>query len=116
VSAADVLLADLQRHVRQHDYAAAACLTTRPDVLDAIAGLAAAADEARREAVASRLAEAERARVQAVVGPALTELIGVLAEALGMPKGAVCIVCKRALRRRTCAFCGTRAERAVRAA
>lgn len=116
MSAADVLLADLQRHVRQHDYASAACLTTRPDVLDAIAHLAADADEARREVAASRLAEAERARVQAVIGPALNELIGVLAEALGMPKGAVCMTCKRASRRRTCSFCGTRAERAVRAA
>jgi hypothetical protein len=118
VTARDALraVAELERHVRRRDYAAAACLTTRPDVLDAIAGLAAAADEARREAVASRLAEAERARVQVVIGPALTELIGVLAEALGMPKGAVCMTCKRASRRRTCTFCGTRAERTVRAA
>jgi hypothetical protein len=109
-------VAEPERRVRRRDYAAAACLTTRPDVLDAIAALAADADEARREVAASRLAEAERARVQAVIGPLLNELIGVLAEAMGMPKGAVCMTCKRALRRRTCAFCGTRAERAARAA
>jgi hypothetical protein len=112
----DDLMAELQRHVRRRDYASAACLTTRPEVLDGIARLAAEAGEARREVAASRLAEAERARVQAVIGPLLNEVIGVLAEALGMPKGAVCMTCKRALRRRTCLHCGTRAERAVRAA
>ena len=116
MSAADILLADLQRHVQRHDYAAAACLTTRPDVLDVIARLAADADEARREAAAVRLAEAERARVQAAIGPLLAEVIGVLAEAMGLPKGAVCIACKRAVRRRTCPYCGTRAERRMEAA
>jgi septal ring factor EnvC (AmiA/AmiB activator) len=84
---------ELERCVQRHDYAAAACLTTRPEVLDGIARLAAyaaeqraQADEARREAAAARLAEAERARIQAAIGPLLDEVIGVLAEALGVPK------------------------------
>jgi hypothetical protein len=121
VSTPDALhaVAALQRCIQRRDYAQAACLTTRPEVLDGIARLAAyaaeqraLADEAMREAAAARLAEAERARVQAVIGPLLNEVIGVLAEAMGVPRGAVCVTCKRSLgHRRNCPYCGTRDAR-----
>jgi hypothetical protein len=112
-------LAVFRHRVRAGDYAAAALMVSQPAVLDALAALSgyaererAEADAARREAAAVRLAEAERARVQALIAPLLDELIGVLAEALGMPRGAVCIACKRVLRRyRNCPYCGTRDAR-----
>lgn len=91
MSAPDPLtaVARLRTCVRAGDYAGAAVQVSQPLVLEAIAGLAnaaeaerLAADEARREAAAVRLREAERARVQARIGPLLDELIGVLAGAL----------------------------------
>ena len=112
------VIAGLRHCIQSGDYAGAVLRVAQPVVLDAIAGLAvyaaqqrAEADEARREAAAVRLAEAERARVQATVGPLLDEVIGVLAEAMGV-RGPVCVTCKRALRRRrSCPNCGTRDAR-----
>lgn len=113
-------IAGLRRCVQAGDYAGAALRVAQPAALDAIAGLAvyaaeqrADADEARREAAAARLAEAERARVHAVIAPLLDEVIGVLAEALGASRGPVCVSCRRALgRHRNCPYCGTRDARA----
>ena len=82
-------VADLRRCLQGQDYAGAERLIRLPAALDGLAALAAQAgqarreaDEARREAAALRLGEAERARVQAQVGPLLEQVIGVLAEAL----------------------------------
>jgi len=123
VSAPDPVaaIAGLRHCVQAGDYAGAVLRVAQPPVLDAIAGLAvyaaeqrAEADEARREAAAVRLGEAERARVQAAVGPLLDEVIGVLAEALGASRGFVCVSCKRSLgRHRTCPYCGTRDARSA---
>ena len=114
-------IAGLRHCVQSGDYAGAALRVSQPAVLDAIAGLAAvaqaereSADEARREAAAVRLGDAERARVQAEVGPLLEELIGVLAGAMGVKLGPLCITCRRSLRRRrSCPYCGTRDARKV---
>ena len=114
-------IAGLRHCVQAGDYAGAVLKVAQPAVLDAIAALAghaaeqrAEVDAARREAAAARLAEAERARVQAAIGPLMDELIGVLAGALGVAQGAVCITCHRALRRRrNCPYCGTRDARSA---
>jgi len=124
VSAPDPVraVAGLRRCLEARDYAGAARLIEQPATLDALASLAAyaaeqraAADEARREAAALRLGEAERARVQAVVGPLLDEVIGVLAEALGMPASALCVRCRCAMGRgrRNCQRCGMQDARAA---
>jgi len=113
--------AAFRHRVQAGDYAAAALLVSQPAVLDALAALSgyaaeqqARADEAAREAFAARMAEAERARVHAEIAPLLDEVIGVLAEALGLPQGPVCITCRRALRRyRNCPYCGTRDARSA---
>jgi hypothetical protein len=123
VSAPDPLraIAALRRCMAAKDYAGAARLVTEQATLDGLAAIEAyvaaeraEADEARREAAAARLAEAERARVQASVGPLLDEVIGVLADAMGVPQGFVCIRCRSSLRRcRTCPYCGARDARSV---
>ena len=115
------VLAGLRHCVQAGDYASAALKVSQPAVLEAIAGLAmyaqqqrAEADAAYREAAAVRLAEAERARVQAEIGPLLEELIGVLAGAMGVNLGPLCIRCRRALRRcRSCPYCGMQDARSA---
>ena len=115
-------IAGLRHCVQAGDYAGAALRVSQPAVLDAITGLAAYAAEqraeaceARREAAASRLTEAERARVQAEIGPLIEELIGVLAEAMGVPLSPLCIGCRRAMGRgrRNCRRCGMQDARAA---
>jgi hypothetical protein len=114
-------VAALERAMASRDYAGAARLVTRQATLDGLAGLRAyaaaqraEADDVRAEAAQVRLAEAERARVQAAVGPLLDEVIGVLAGAMGVPQGPVCIRCKSVMRqRRTCKQCGARDARAA---
>ena len=104
---------DLCRCMKARDYAGVSRLAGQRATLDGLSALAAlsgyAAEQQARAAAAARVAEAERARVQAAVAPLLDEVIGILAEAMGMASGAVCITCKRALRRcRNCPYCGTR--------
>lgn len=116
------VIAGLQHCVQAGDYAGAVLRVAQPAVLDAIAGLAvyaaeqrAEADTARREAAAVRLGEAERARVHAVIAPLLDEVIGVLAEAMGVPASALCAGCRCTLGRgrRNCRRCGLRDARSA---
>jgi len=61
-----------------------------------------------------RQAHADTERRRRHVCVLLDEVIGVLAEALGLPQGPVCITCRRALRRyRNCPYCGTRDARSA---
>jgi hypothetical protein len=107
--------------MQARDHAGVARLVELPATLDGLTeltaqalALRAEADEARREAAAARLAEAERARVQAEIGPLLEELIGVLAGAMGVSLVPLCITCRRPLRRcRNCPYCGTRDARSA---
>ncbi len=82
-------VADLRRCLRDQDHAGAERLIGLPATLaglDELTGQALTAcleaDKAWREAAAVQRAEAERALVQARIGPLLEELIGVLAGAL----------------------------------
>jgi hypothetical protein len=117
MSAPDPLraVADLRRCMQARDFAGVTVLAVSPALLAGLDELAAmaeaerrAADEARREAAALRLGEAERARVQAEIGPLLEELIGVLAGAMGVSPVPLCVKCRRPTRhRRNCPYCGT---------